>query len=71
LDDRRWLAAALGYLGAVARRAGEIDIARSVFEESLALTHEAGDPWAAAVPLTNLAALVDRQGDLATARSMY
>jgi tetratricopeptide (TPR) repeat protein len=71
LDDRRWLAAALGYRGAVARRGGDIDRAQQLYEESLALTHEAGDPWAAAAPLTNLAALIDRQGDLPTARSMY
>jgi non-specific serine/threonine protein kinase len=71
LEDHRWLAAALGYLGAVARRGGDIDRAQSLYEESLALTHEAGDPWAAAAPLTNLAALIDRQGDLAMARSMY
>jgi predicted ATPase/class 3 adenylate cyclase len=71
LGDHRWLASALGYLGAVARRQGYDDAARVLFEESLALAHEAGDPWAAAAPLANLAALLDRHGDVARARSMY
>ena len=68
-DRRRsW---ALGNLGLVARKRGDLDAAEEYHEESLAIKREVGDRHGQAKSLNNLGLVARQRGDLETARSRY
>jgi hypothetical protein len=71
LEDKRGIAVSLNALAVHARDRGDIAASRCLFEESLALWRELGDPVAVARSLSNLANIVKLQGDYVHARSLY
>lgn len=71
LDDRKGIAAQLGYLAHALHQAGNVAEARSFFEQSLAACRELKDPAAIATTLSNFAEFVAAQGEYLLARSLF
>ena len=69
--DKHWTAYAGSMLGLVRLSQGNIEAARSLFEESHRLVKELGDAWAEALTLYNLGNAAYRSGDLVTARAHF
>jgi tetratricopeptide (TPR) repeat protein len=65
------VAVSLNALAVNARDRGDIDVSRSLFEDSLKLWKESGDRQAVARSLSNLANVVKLQGAYGQARSLY
>src|SRR5262249_9795253 len=63
------IATSLQGLGTIAQMRGDAVLARSLYEEGLAIRRELGDPQNFALPLISLAALAREQGDYARARA--
>jgi tetratricopeptide (TPR) repeat protein len=61
----------LDNLGVVAREQGDYAAARSLLEESLALSREIGDKQGIAMSLDNLGIVAQGQGDYAATRSLH
>jgi tetratricopeptide (TPR) repeat protein len=71
LGDRTGFAWALNHEGDVAREQGDMEGARSLFEQSLAAFREVGDRWGIAGSLADLGNLAREQKDYPTADSLY
>jgi tetratricopeptide (TPR) repeat protein len=70
-DDTESLADGLHYLGHVVFEQGDLEKARSLWDESSALSRRQGDRWGLALSVKDLGLVAARNGDLATARRLY
>jgi len=70
MGDKAGISSSLSNLGLVALSQNDYPMARTLIEESLALSRETGDKWGIAISLSNLEAVALLQGDYATARAM-
>jgi len=71
IDDRVGLDKVYHNSGTVAAHQGELDIAKPLFEESLALRRQLGDRAGESDMLNNLALIASYQGDNDTARQLH
>ncbi len=69
LDDRKGIAAQLGYMGIALRNAGNVAEARTYYEQSIGVCRQLGDATALARALSNFAEFSVSQGEYALARS--
>jgi predicted ATPase len=70
LDDRKGIAAQLGYVGHALRQAGNTAEARPFFEQSINAWRQVGDGTVLARGLNNFAEFIIAQGEYARARSL-
>lgn len=69
--DSNGIAAALHYMGSLARDTGDLETARAHYEESAALFRNTRNTLGLARPLTHLAAIAYMQNDFAAAHAHY
>jgi predicted ATPase/DNA-binding SARP family transcriptional activator len=71
MGDRRAIAKCLNVMGYMAANAGQLDAARGLFEEALAIGNELEDKRLQFVESINLAHLAQLQGDVLRAAELY
>ena len=71
MGDKQGVAVSLNAMAVNTRDRGDVEVAHTLFEESLLLWKELGDQKAVARALSNLGSVVKSRGDYARARSLY